>query len=273
MEKPLVSILMPVYNSEEYLSDAIKSILSQSYSNWELIICDDHSSDNSYKIAVEYAKVDKRIIVVKNNKNMRQAYSRNKAFIISKGEYIAVLDSDDIMHNNRLEEQVFFLNHNLDISFVCSNAEIIDGNGMTTGYIYKKQVPSSLDVIRNKAFIYASIMVRRNVFIEVGGYTVSAITYTGEDYDLICKIYSKGYRGKNLKEFLYKCRIVDNYKRRPYKCYLNEFKVGFFHIKNNWLKINNLPCISIIFIYFPLIKGLIPQSIIKMYHMRKYRNI
>lgn len=271
METPLVSILMPAYNTEKYISEAIESVLKQTYTNWELIICDDCSTDNLYEIALNYSEQDSRIKVIKNSKNMRQAFSRNHAFKISQGTYIAILDSDDRIDEKRLEEQINFLQKNPSFAFVGTNASMFNDEKNIFGYISKKQFPTPLDVIRNKGFVYGTIVVRRRAFEDVGGYTVSDITKTSEDYDFVCKLYSLNYKGANINNYLYEYRVIEAYKRRVYQCYIDEFKVGMSHIRNGWLSLNGVPLIYAFFICLPLLKGLIPQSIIQQYHKIRFR--
>lgn len=101
--KPLVSVLIPVYNRGKYFAEAIESILHQSYKNWELIISDDCSTDNSLEIAHEYEKKDKRISVYQNAENLGQFRNRNKVASYAKGKYLKYLDSDDILYFFGLE--------------------------------------------------------------------------------------------------------------------------------------------------------------------------
>src|SRR5690554_5461875 len=101
----LVSILMPLYNAEKWLAQTIESVLAQTYFNWELIIVDDGSTDNSYEIAQSFAKKDNRIKVYKQ-KNKGACAARNKAFELSKGEYIQYLDADDLLSKNKIELQL-----------------------------------------------------------------------------------------------------------------------------------------------------------------------
>src|SRR5690554_1034075 len=101
----IVSILMPLYNAEKWLSETIESVLAQVYTNWELIIVDDGSMDNSYELAKSFAKRDNRIKVYKQ-KNKGACAARNKAFELSKGEYIQYLDADDLLSKNKIELQL-----------------------------------------------------------------------------------------------------------------------------------------------------------------------
>jgi len=113
---PKVTIIMPVYNAEKYIEKAINSILEQSYKNFELLIIDDCSRDNSMKIVNEFK--DNRLRIIHNIENKGIAYSRNRGLVESKSEYIALMDNDDIAIVNRLEKQVYFLDKNSDIDVV-----------------------------------------------------------------------------------------------------------------------------------------------------------
>lgn len=107
--EPLVSIITPVYNAQDYLEETILSVLNQTYYNWELLLIDDCSIDNSYKIIEKYLKKDRRIKYLKNDKNSGPAITRNKGIEEAKGEYIAFLDSDDLWYENKLEKQINFM--------------------------------------------------------------------------------------------------------------------------------------------------------------------
>ena len=117
-KRPIVSIIMAAYNAEKYIVEAIESVLFQTYSNWELIITDDFSNDETSKIIDEYKKKDNRIKSIRLDKNSGQAIARNKAIEKSLGKYLAILDADDIALPNRLITQVEFLESNKDIDFV-----------------------------------------------------------------------------------------------------------------------------------------------------------
>lgn len=107
MDENLVSIIMPAYNAEKYISNSINSIIQQTYKNWELIIVDDCSTDKTTKVILNYK--DERIYLLKNIKNSGAAISRNRALREAKGKWIAFLDSDDIWHPEKLERQLDFM--------------------------------------------------------------------------------------------------------------------------------------------------------------------
>ena len=118
MQNTLISIITPNYNDECYLVQTIESVLAQTYTNWEMLIVDDCSSDNSYDIALEYAKKDSRIRVYRMDQNSGAAICRNKAIELSQGDYLAFLDSDDLWLPEKLEKQLqFMIENNCDFSF------------------------------------------------------------------------------------------------------------------------------------------------------------
>jgi len=127
MMEPLVSVVMPVYNAEKFVVAAIESILSQSYTNFELIIVNNASTDNS----VEYIKriVDRRITLIENEENCGIVFSRNRGLKLARGKYIAIIDSDDIALPNRVEKQVEFLEAHPNCGMCGSYYQIIDQNG------------------------------------------------------------------------------------------------------------------------------------------------
>ncbi len=130
-ETPLISIVTPVYNSEKFLEDAITSVQNQTYSNWQLILIDDASSDNSEKIAEEFYLEDSRIIYERLPVNGGPAVSRNRAIELAKGDYIAFLDSDDFWAPDKLEIQVDFMQrNNCDVSFTSYLQVDEEGNSL-----------------------------------------------------------------------------------------------------------------------------------------------
>ena len=129
----LVSIITPCYNSEKFIEECITSVLNQSYQNWEMLIVDDNSSDNSSILIKSYSKQDDRIKPIFLNDNLGPAMARNKAISIAKGKYIAFLDSDDIWLPKKLEIQINFMKKN-NCSFVFSSYSVISDNKNKSKY-------------------------------------------------------------------------------------------------------------------------------------------
>ena len=138
-KQPLVSIITPNYNCGKFIALTIESVLAQTYTNWEMIIQDDCSTDNSYEIACRYAKADPRIKVFRNGKNSGAALTRNYAIEVSQGEYLAFLDSDDIWFPEKLEKQIDFMQKN-NCDFVFSEYEQIGEDNESLG-IRVKSIP------------------------------------------------------------------------------------------------------------------------------------
>ena len=131
-KEPLVSIITPLYNAQKYISNTIKSIQSQTYKNWEHIIVDDCSTDNSVTIVKQFSEKDKRIRLISLSLNSGAAYARNKATEAAKGTYIAFIDADDLWHAEKLSKQIAFMQAN-DCSVSYTSYLHIDHSGKLLG--------------------------------------------------------------------------------------------------------------------------------------------
>ncbi|MDE2020266.1 MAG: glycosyltransferase [Patescibacteria group bacterium] len=205
--KPLVSVIMAAYNAEKYIGEAIESMQAQTYTNWELIIADDAAKDATGRIADDYAKRDPRIKVIHLSKNSGQAIARNEAVKIAKGEYLAVLDADDLCLPDRFAKQVAFLDSHPNVAAVGSYAKVIDASGQNIG---TKRKPENYERIRFKLllqtqFIHSTVMMRTKAFKTIGMYDNSFLYV--EDYDLWSRFSERGFRLANIPESLVKYRI------------------------------------------------------------------
>src|SRR5581483_3832183 len=127
MQQPNISIIMPAFNSEKYIEEAIESVLSQSFRNWELIIINDASTDKTHELIRKYKKKDKRIVYIKNRKNSGLVMNLIKGLRLSKGGYIARIDSDDIWTDkDKLKKQFNFLRDNPGYGLVGCWAKVVD---------------------------------------------------------------------------------------------------------------------------------------------------
>ena len=159
----LVSIGVPFYNAELYLINTIKSILNQSYENWELILIDDGSSDCSLEIANKYSKKDSRIRVVSDGRNKKLPTRLNQLILESKGSYIARMDADDIMHPERIEKQLKFLEQNQCYDLVSTGLVSIDNNNEVKGYRGVTHVYNDfLTISLGYPVIHPSVMARKS---------------------------------------------------------------------------------------------------------------
>lgn len=263
-----VSIIMGIYNCEQTLRESIDSILKQTYTDWELIMCDDGSSDQTFEIAQEYARQDVRIKVLKNDMNKGLAYSLNVCLKEAKGEYIARMDGDDISLPTRLEKQVAYLEQHREIAVLGTTVQYFDNQGIW-GISRAKSNLTKIDIMCGNAFIHPTVMMRKAVLQEVGGYTVSKQTYRMEDYDLWCKLYVHHYKGNTLNEALLQYRLDKAaYKKRKYS-----YRIDEFLIKKYWYKRLEVPKRYYIYVIKPLIVGIIPASLMRAYHKKIYKEM
>ena len=207
-KNPLVSVLIPNYNCEKYISEAIESILKQTYKNFEFIIIDDSSTDNSWEIIKKYSKKDKRIKCFRNEKNLQIVKTRNKLFekVSKNSKYLAIMDSDDISHKDRLKKQVHFLEkkENKNVGVVGTNLIFINENSKEIGKReYKKEITKK-DILTKSPVAQPSAMIRKEVIEKIGVY--SNKFQVAEDYDLWNKIF-KFYEIKNIQKDLLNYRI------------------------------------------------------------------
>lgn len=262
-KKPFISVIMGVYNDVVYLEKAINSILFQSFSNFEFIICNDSSTDKRVEVILEnYKKTDDRIIIINNDKNMGLAASLNKCISISKSKYIVRMDSDDISLPNRLECLYNFMENEHSIAVCGSQAYYIDSNGER----YKKtSYPTNYFIDFDKAVLQTAIMhptviIRKEWLNKVDNYTVNANTLRAEDYDLWCKITQAGGRITVLDNYLFEYREdLDGYNKRKYKYRIQEAKIKFY-----WLKKSKLSVFKYVYCIKPLLVGLIPSRLMKV---------
>ena len=161
--QPLISIGISFLNCEKYIDFAICSVLNQTYENWELILIDDGSTDNSLKIAKSYS--DSRIKIFSDGNNMGLAFRLNQLVEMSTGKYFARMDADDVMYFDRLTIQVKFLEENQEIDVLGSSALTIDNDNLIYGKINVNKHPKSLEnVFSNKCFIHPTIMAKTSWF-------------------------------------------------------------------------------------------------------------
>ncbi len=240
-EYPLVTVFTPNYNNSKYISETIESILNQSYSNFEYIIIDDCSTDDSWKIITKYAKEDKRIKPYRNKKNLGIVKTRNRGFLLSSPEakYFAIIDSDDVAIENRIKIQVDFLEQNPDYGLVGSDTLIINENSQIIGYRKFPSTNKSIKKIitRYNPFAQSSIVIRKSVIKEVGVYDINWDVC--QDYDYWLRV---GIRWKlaNINKPLIKYRLsttqikIRKLKRTIYNTYrIQEKAIKNYGYKDN----------------------------------------
>jgi len=197
---------MSVYNDDHYLKEAIESIVNQTYTNFEFIIIDDKSTDNSLDLIRGYEENDSRIKVIVNEENLGLAKSLNKGIKLASGEIIARMDADDISLLERFEKQINYINKNNDCILLGTNADVVDQYG---NLVYKTNLPKQNNEIKAKlpyisSFIHPSIMVRKDVLLKVGLYPNVPIAQDLFLYNVIKEYGSFA----NLEDSLIKYRLT-----------------------------------------------------------------
>ena len=205
IDEPLVSVIMPAYNVEEYVFEAIQSILQQDYNNWELLIADDNSTDKTRSVISSFH--DKRIKVFFNDYNLKQAKTRNMLFQRSRGEFITFLDSDDYCHPQRISKQV---------SAFLKDKEL----GMCGTWLYRVTSKGRIIKLREKNINHeeilegmykvnqisgATVMMKKEIFEFIGGYR-EYFEGACEDYDLLFRIV-QNFKTITIPEPLYYYRM------------------------------------------------------------------
>lgn len=267
---PQVSVIMGIYNCESTLKVALDSLLAQTFQDFEVIMCDDGSKDNTIQIAQQYVdNYPDKFILLKNDKNLGLNKTLNKCLAVAKGEYVARMDGDDISLPTRFEKEIKTLDMHPEFALVGTAMIHFDESGdwKTSRVI---EYPTKMDFIKYSPFFnHATCIIRKSVFLEVGGYSEDKRTLRFEDCDLWYKIYAHGYKGLNLKEPLYKMRDdINAFKRKTFKSRLNAIYVQY-----TGYKMNKMPLYTYLYIIKNFIKnvilGLMPQKLYIYLHKNK----
>lgn len=203
-QNPNITVLMPAYNAADYITDAIQSILMQTYADFEFIIINDGSSDNTSNIIAQFN--DKRLIII-NQENSGISKALNKGLQIAKGKYIARFDADDICYPERLQKQISFLESNPDYVVIGSDAEYISASGNHLCFFESKGHSNAAimkDLYKYCPFTHSSVMYKKDAVEQCGGYNINAHTF--EDYLLWIQLSHHG-KFANLNEPLIKVRF------------------------------------------------------------------
>lgn len=261
---PQISVLMGIYNCADTLEEAVNCIINQTFTDWELIMCDDCSNDNTYKVAKKIAESDSRIKLIKNERNLTLAPTLNRCAKCATGKYIARMDGDDICDLNRFHMEYDFLENHPEYAVVSCSMILYDENG-EYGLIKHDVEPTVNSFFNGSPFCHAGCMIRKNVFDELKGYDEISDVERVEDYDLWFRMYSAGYKGYNIDRPLYSMRDDRNaVKRRKMKYRINETKL-LLRICNGFNLGFNKKILSIV----PILKGLMPMFIYKFAHKIK----
>ncbi len=261
-----ISVIMGICNCASTLPEAIDSILAQTVSDWELILCDDGSSDDTYLTAEAYrARYPGKIILLRNEQNMGLNYTLNRCLSHASGRYIARMDGDDISLPTRLEAERNALDADPHIAVVSTPMIRFDENGDFASRSTCTEYPDKAMLVHGPVHCHAPCMIRAEVMREVGGYTVDKRLLRVEDWHLWLKIYARGYQGRNLSEPLYKMRDDrEAAARRRFRYRLNEA-----YMVKTAVKTLQLSKWKYLYMLRPIIVGLLPQPLYSYLHRKK----
>lgn len=203
----LISVILPIYNGAEYIDEAIQSILNQTYTNFECIIINDGSTDDSASVIKK--NMDSRICFYEQE-NQGLAATLNRAISLAKGKYVARQDQDDISLPRRFEKQVDFLESHPDHGMVGTWASITDMNGKSQNRAHKHPSESLIlkfEMLFNNPFVHSSVMIRKSVFEKAGVYSTDESRQPPEDYELWSRI-AREFKVANIPEILHIYREV-----------------------------------------------------------------
>lgn len=208
MKKPLVSIIIPTYNVENYIEIAIESALNQTYSNIEIIIIDDKSTDNTLNIIKKKYLNHPKIQIVEKDRNLGPSNSRNIGIEVSKGKYIALLDSDDYYRKDKIEKQVSFMEKNEDITLSSTYLQCFNLQNNIIKFPLKFSEIKDVQLI-GCPIAHPALIVKSSFLKEKKIYYDEKLRYA-EDYDFVTRIIEKGAKLETLPQTLYYYRISGN---------------------------------------------------------------
>ncbi|WP_125607415.1 glycosyltransferase family 2 protein [Lapidilactobacillus bayanensis] len=267
-KNPKVSIIMGVYNCAPTLARSVESLISQTFTDWELIMCDDGSQDDSYTIARQLQqKLPAKIIVLKNEKNLGSNATLNHCLTHATGKYIALQDADDVSLPERLQLEVDFLDQHPDYAVVSGGMARFDENGIWAS-AFEIEYPTMKNIFFGAPFCHPAAMMRKQALAEIGNYSVAPQLLRVEDYHLWYKFYRAGFKGHNLQQTIYVYADDQSaYQRRNFRNRLNET-----NLKRLIIKEQKYPLYYHLYALRPLLVGLLPASIYHFFRRRRLQS-
>ncbi len=255
---PELSVIMGVYNcpAKEMLVQAIDSILNQTYRDFEFIICDDGSKNDTFLWLQEKAKQDERITLIESNENKGLADALNQCLKKATGQYIARQDVDDYSTPTRFDIQLQFLREHPSIAFVGTACFVYDKNGLY-GEWHRPEYPSRRDFLFNSPFIHGTVMFRREVFNVCGGYELIGRCRKYEDYAFFMHAYAKGFQGANINQLLYTFYSEEKKNMVSRTMRLDEYSVRKQGFKELGIGLKRIP-----YLWKPIILILVPNKLL-----------
>lgn len=269
MEIPSLSIIMGIYYQKDDLSalkKSIESILNQTYTSFELIICDDGSTDAVCQLLDFYMLRDKRIRLVRGIKEFDLSHKLNACLQQANGKWIGRMDDDDYSYPNRFEQQVVYLENHAEVDFVGCNVNLIY-NSQKIGVRTMPEYPQVEDFYFSQPYIHPTLLFRKDALLEIGGYSQDKYCILCEDYDLLLRLYEKGHYGANMQEVLFDYTLSESLNsRRAFRYRINEMITRY----RRFMGLGKMP-LALPYVIKPLMVGLLPEKILKEIKKRTMR--
>lgn len=194
-QAPLISVLVPVFNVERYVAEALESIAKQTYRNLQVVVVDDCSTDSTADIVSAFCEDDPRFVLLRNERNLHIVEALNRALKVAKGDFIARCDGDDIMERDRIERQLDYLSGNPEISLVgCSLKFINEASEQISSYAFPSGSALTRRLLRYSTAVSHIWLARREVYDVVGSYRIPTV----EDYDFLLRADMAGFKLDNI---------------------------------------------------------------------------
>ncbi len=264
---PEISVIMGVHN-ERYpgaVDRAVESILRQQFRELELILYDDGSAPLVSERLRSLAGRDGRIVVLGDEARRGLAWSLNACLRVARGHYIARMDADDISLPGRLTREREYLDSHPGIAWVGCNAGVFDSRG-EWGFSTRPEKPALRDYMRYSPFIHPTVMIRRSVLEQIGGYDTDGELLRLEDYELFLRLFHEGYCGVNLQEELYLYYVDrETGHARSWQLRLKEIKLRFDYFR----RLGVLLPAGWMYCLRPVAGGLVPPGILRRFKKKR----
>lgn len=264
--EPKVSVIMSVKNGEKDLDRSIKTIQAQTMTDWELIVCDDGSTDNTLSVLKQYAADDHRIIVLHNDISQGSAQGRNVCIERARSNFLAIHDADDSSHPERFEKQYKFMQEHPEYTIVGTAHYNMFSDGTKILTVHEEH-PDAMSQVKGGKFMHPSFMIRKDELAKVGNYTANKYTLRSQDYHMVMKVLGAGMKMYNMPEPLYNYTADEgakmrsrNWKRVP----------GLMWIRWDAYRRNHLPLWCYIYVFKPIVTNLIPKYLMMKHYSKVY---
>ena len=265
-KEPKVSVIMGIYNCEKTLAAAIDSILTQTYENWELVLCDDGSKDGTYALARSYAdKYPQKIALLRNDRNRKLPYTLNHCLQAATGELIARMDGDDLSTPDRFAKQVAYLSAHPEVHLVGTAMRRFDDAGYHN-IQHPVLHPDKNTLLHSNPFFHATIVTYKRVYDTLGGYSLEERAERVEDLDLWFRFFHKGFSGANIDEPLYEVRDdMSAFRRRTLNARIHSIQTRAYGYRLLGFPLRKLVKPAVVL----FAKGLVPSRLSAWYRTQK----